>query len=85
MNRLQTVIAKTALLAAAAVGLSACVGYAPEPVYYQQPAYYGYYPEYYAPRPAQSTFIFSFQGNGRSGHHNRGHNRGHGYGQRHHR
>lgn len=81
MNRLQSVVAKTALLAAAAVGLSACVGVAPEPVYYHQPAYYGYYPEYYAPRPAHSTFMFSFQSRGRSGHHHRGH----GYGHRHHR
>ena len=80
MNRLQSVLAKTTLLAAAAVSLSACVGFAPEPVYYQAPvAYYSYQPDYYyAPRPAYSAFFFSYQGNHRSHNHR-------GYGGHHHR
>lgn len=66
MKRLQTIIAKTVLFAAAGIGLSACVAVAPEPVYYSAPAYYGYHREYYAPRPAYGGyFVYESRGHGR--------------------
>lgn len=72
MKRLQTILAKTVLLAAAGLGLSACVGVVPQPAYYQAPAYYSYQPEYYAPPPAYGTFFY-YQSSGRSDRHHRGH------------
>ncbi len=65
MTRFRSILAKTVLLAAAGIGLSACVAVAPEPApyyaqsYYYQPGYYqpGYY---YAPRPAYNSFSFYY-------------------------
>ena len=57
MKRLQTMIAKTVLIAAVGFGLSACVAVVPEPVYYHAPAYYSYQPDYYAPRPVYGSFF----------------------------
>ena len=58
MNRLQSILAKTVLFAAAGIGLSACVAVAPEPAYYSGPAYYSYQPGYYAPRPVYGSFFY---------------------------
>lgn len=70
MKRLQSLIAKTVLIAATGIGLSACVAVAPEPVYYPAPAYYAYHPGYYAPRPAYGGY-FIYESHGRRYH--RGH------------
>lgn len=74
MKRLQTILAKTVLIAAAGIGLSACVAVAPEPVYYHAPAYYSYQPDYYAPRPVYGSFFY-YESRGRG--HGHGHHRGH--------
>jgi hypothetical protein len=83
MKPVSSFLAKTALLAAAGIGLSACVAPVAEPVYYQQPTYYSapgyYYQPYYAPpRPAYQSFYFSYRDDDRG---RRG-GRGHGYGHR---
>lgn len=73
MKRVQSILAKTMLLAAAGFGLSACVAVAPEPVpYYAAPAYY---PSYYAPRPAYNSYFFYYDNDRGRGDHHRG--RGH--------
>lgn len=60
MTRARSILAKTLLLAAAGIGLSACVAVAPEPApYYAAPGYY-YQPGYYAPRPAVNSFSFYY-------------------------
>lgn len=80
MKRLQSALAKTVLLAATGLGLSACVATAPEPAYYYAPGYYSYQPGYYAPRPAYGTSFFYYESDRRSNRHHHRHR-----GDRHHR
>lgn len=83
MKPVSSLLAKTVLLAAAAVGLSACVaaepvGYYPAQTYYHSaPGYY--YQPYYAPRSAYQSFYFSYsdRDDDRRGGRGRGHGHGH--------
>ena len=61
MTRFRSILAKTVLIAAAGIGLSACVAVAPEPEpYYAAPGYYYQPGYYYAPRPAYNSFSFYY-------------------------
>lgn len=64
MKPVSSLLAKTVLLASAAVGLAACVavepvGYYPAQSSYHSPPAYYYQPNY-APRPAYQSFYFSY-------------------------
>ena len=62
MTPVRSILAKTLLLAAAGIGLSACVAVAPEPApyYAAAPSYYYQPGYYYAPRPAVNSFSFYY-------------------------
>jgi len=81
MKPVSSLLAKTVLLAAAGVGLAACVatepvGYYPaQTYYYSAPGYY--YQPHYAPRPAYNSYYFSYSDRDDDDRRGRGHGRGH--------